>query len=99
LSSDGAVGRHTDAAALSREHAAAVWDQVSSGETSVHVRLTSDGGKTWDAPRRLSKAGHSSMHPRLVAGEGNFLVFYTETLADNTQFLRLDLVRSGSATP
>lgn len=90
LTSGGAAGRHTDAAALSENHAAAVWDQVSPDGPSVHVRFTGDGGTTWSEPRRLSRPGRNSTYPRLIAGHQRYLVFWTEKDSSKQSFLRME---------
>lgn len=72
-----------DLAATSEGRLAVVWDARFEGRSAVFAALSDDGGATWSEPSRLSAAGASASHPRVVATPRGFLAFWTET-ADET---------------
>jgi hypothetical protein len=90
-----ARGRHGDLAA-SGEALAAVWDERQEGTTVVLRSLSTDGGRTWTPPLRLSSAGVRASHPLVVpTGPGRFLAGWTEAagtgpLAWRTAVLAMD---------
>lgn len=71
-------GHHADLAA-SGPVLAAVWDESEAGGTAVLSALSSDGGRTWPAPRRLSASGVRASHPLIVGTTpGHFVAAWTE---------------------
>ena len=60
----------------------AVWDEyVETAEVSgnvVFAAASSDPGKTWSTPQRLSGISASASHPRVVPTSSGFRVFWTE---------------------
>jgi hypothetical protein len=60
----------------------AAWDEYiddthGSGNTAFTATSTDDG-KTWSAPLRLSMAGASATYPRVVRVSNGFRVFWTQ---------------------
>ena len=72
-------GRNTDIAALPDSRtAAAAWDQPTlEGGQAVFLTTTTDAGRTWSPPRRLSPPGDNASYPRLVASHGRFIALWT----------------------
>jgi hypothetical protein len=96
-----ARGRNTDLAALpGTATAAAVWDQpAAEGGQSVYVAFTTDGGRSWGAPRRLSPPGENASYPRIVPAGNRFLVLWTTYAQDGAVALRTLTVGSDDASP
>jgi hypothetical protein len=69
---------HPDIAARGQE-VIMVWDTTSEKGSHIEAALSSDGGKNWQTPVRLSNAASSASHPRVVTTEtGGFRVFWTQ---------------------
>lgn len=62
----GALAEHADVAAAGNT-VAVVWKEFDGSVTSVHARVSGDGGRTWRAAMAASSAAASD-HPHLVAG-------------------------------
>jgi hypothetical protein len=73
------AARHGDLAAHG-QRLLAVWDTLEAGRAAVVQSASSDGGRTWEAPRPLSADSVRASHPLVVpTGDGAFLVVWTET--------------------
>lgn len=48
----------------------------------IQARISNDGGVTWQPAAWLSESGRIATHPRVVAVEGGFRVFWTEQKGD-----------------
>lgn len=74
---------HPDLAATASGRVAAAWSGT--GEARGIFVSTSDArGETWEEPARLSTQGAEATHPRVIAHENGFRVFWTETMADGS---------------
>lgn len=69
---------HTDIAADSQGHVAAVYDARTDTTSAIFAVTSPDNGKTWSTPRRLTPPGESADHPRVVPIPGGFRVFWTD---------------------
>lgn len=72
--------KHPDIAANSQGDIAAVWNGLAGDDrkAAVFSAISTDNGRNWTAPRRLSAAGVVASHPRIVAAGGQFKVFWTQ---------------------
>ncbi|RBP45911.1 BNR repeat protein [Roseimicrobium gellanilyticum] len=69
---------HPDIAARGQE-VIMVWDTTNEKGSHIEAARSSDGGKSWQTAVRLSSAGPSATHPRVVASaDGGFRVFWTQ---------------------
>ncbi|MDD5216358.1 MAG: sialidase family protein [Methylococcales bacterium] len=68
---------HSDMAIL-ENRVILVWDEMSKDGTGIFVAESSDKGASWSTPRRISTTGTSSTHPRIVAGDNNAVVLWTQ---------------------
>jgi hypothetical protein len=57
---------------------AAVWDAYTESGTAVFCTISTDAGRTWTAGARLSAAGATATHPRVIRSGDNFRVIWTE---------------------
>lgn len=71
---------HPDLAASSQGRIAAVWDSRES--SSVCGSVSSDAGRNWGEPKRLSSINTPSTHPRVICTGKDFRVFWTEETAE-----------------
>jgi hypothetical protein len=55
-----------------------VWDEMSKDGTGIFTAQSIDKGANWSTPRRLSENGTTATHPRIVVGENNALVLWTQ---------------------
>jgi hypothetical protein len=67
---------------------AAVWDTMAAVAPETWGSLSSDGGETWEAPVRLSAQDAPAAHPRVVAIQEGFRVFWTEEFPTQQARLR-----------
>jgi hypothetical protein len=80
---------HRGDLASSGDTLAAVWDDPVAAKGAILGATSSDDGRTWSAPRRLTTAGASAGHPMVVGvGRGRFLAAWTETAPDGTTVWR-----------
>ena len=56
-----------------------MWDRIADGESQVFAAQSGDGGGTWSAPQLLSTKGVNASYPRLVAVNGAYRIFWTES--------------------
>ena len=75
-----ADARRGDLASTGGESLAAVWDRVSDGESNVFAATSRDGGKTWGETKQLSAKAINAAYPRVVAVNGSYRVFWTESV-------------------
>ena len=75
-----ADARRGDLASTGGESLAAVWDRVSDGESNVFAATSRDGGKTWGEAKQLSAKAINAAYPRVVAVNGSYRVFWTESV-------------------
>lgn len=69
---------HPDLVANTKEHLAAVWDDRADGSSGIWGAVSQDAGKHWTEPTRLSSPDVDATHPRVLATETGFRVFWTE---------------------
>jgi tetratricopeptide (TPR) repeat protein len=69
---------HPALAADSKNRLLAVWDTMTAASPETWGALSPDGGLTWNPPLLLSQPSAPAAHPRVVAVEGGFRVFWTE---------------------
>ncbi len=75
----GKNARHADLAALDGRRIAAVWDaSTPAGDSAIYFSRSEDGGKTWSSPQKLSAPKAEGTHPRIVAVDGVYCVFWTQ---------------------
>jgi hypothetical protein len=67
---------------------AVVWDTMAAVAPETWGALSSDGGLTWEAPVRLSAPEVPAAHPRVVAIQQGFRVFWTEEFPAQPAVLR-----------
>jgi hypothetical protein len=73
---------HPDIAARGQE-VIMVWDTTTEKGTHIEASRSSDGGKSWQAPVRLSNPECSASHPRVVAtGTEGFRILWTQRLGE-----------------
>jgi hypothetical protein len=71
-------GRNTDVAAVGNSRCATVWDQVMpEGGQAVFAAFSTDAGKTWSEPRRVSPVGVNAGYPRVAPAGDRYLVLWT----------------------
>ncbi|MDB6172670.1 MAG: exo-alpha-sialidase [Chthoniobacteraceae bacterium] len=71
---------HPDLAAAGQGRIAAVWD---SRETSgIWGSTSTDAGRNWSEPKRLSSIDTPATHPRVISTGKGFRVFWTEETAE-----------------
>lgn len=80
---------HSDVVAMDNGRVAIAWDAVRTDGQSVFVMQSTDSGKTWSAPRQISEEGANATHPRLVATENGFRIFWTQTRTGSTATLNM----------
>ncbi len=68
---------HSDIAIL-ESRVIVVWDEISKEGTGIFSAQSTDQGKTWSVPNRLSAKGTNSTHPRIVAMQKTALILWTE---------------------
>lgn len=68
---------HSDIATLENK-IIVVWDERSKEGTGIFSAESFDKGQNWSTPRRLSKNGTNSTHPRIVTNENKALILWTE---------------------
>jgi hypothetical protein len=56
------------------------------------ARSTNDG-KQWSKPLKLSSEGANAIYPRIVAPSSNVVVLWTEAAADSPSKLRMVLMK------
>ncbi len=86
----GDMATHGDIAALAGPHAdslATIWNEMEPDGTAIMLSQSTDGGRSWSTPRRLSDPSRSPTHPRLVATGHGFLALWTEKNASQPQTL------------
>ena len=87
-------GRNTDVAALGNARCATVWDQVMpEGGQAVFAAFSTDAGKTWSEPRRVSSEGVNTAYPRVVPAGDQYLVLWTTYGAEGETALGSTLVK------
>jgi hypothetical protein len=69
---------HPALAADSKNRLLAVWDTMTAASPETWGALSPDGGLTWNPPVLLSQPSAPAAHPRVVALENGFRVFWTE---------------------
>jgi hypothetical protein len=72
-----ATASHPDIASRGSELALA-WDSQEEGKSAIEAAVWTEQEKSWGAPRRLSAPGVAATHPRIVAVDGGFRVFWTQ---------------------
>ncbi|MEQ1531020.1 MAG: exo-alpha-sialidase, partial [Methylococcales bacterium] len=72
---------HSDIAVNAAGVATAVWDEREPDGAGIFTAQTMDAGLSWSKPKRLSQAGNSATHPRVVATATGFMVMWTEKQA------------------
>lgn len=55
-----------------------VWDEMSKDGTGIFTAQSFDKGASWSTSQRLSEKGATATHPRIVAGENNALILWTQ---------------------
>ncbi len=80
----GSIARNPAAASSPSGAIAIVWDSVENDVPCVRGSISKDGGKTWRDSVLLSPAKASAQHPRVVAVESGFRVFWTEAQNDGS---------------
>ncbi|MGH8580420.1 MAG: exo-alpha-sialidase [Gammaproteobacteria bacterium] len=73
-----ANGVHADIAALNDHHIAAAWGALGPEGSAILAAQSSDNGKTWSVPRRLSYSDAFATHPRIAATPFGLRVMWTE---------------------
>ena len=76
----------------------AVWDTMAAVAPETWGALSSDGGSTWEAPVRLSAPEAPAAHPRVVAVQDGFRVFWTEEIPAQPARLRSVVFGAGPKT-
>lgn len=69
---------HSDLSALSSGPVLAAWDEITESGFHVSYAFSVDDGQQWSKPVVLSQPGKRGSHPRVVATDKHFLVFWTE---------------------
>ncbi len=69
---------HPALAADSKNRLFAVWDTMTAASPETWGALSPDGGLTWKPPELLSEPATPAAHPRVVALEDGFRIFWTE---------------------
>ncbi len=72
---------HSDLAALDANRLIAVWDAAGPEDSAILAAQSSDSGRTWSTPQRLSAPGVIATHPRAVATPFGVRAFWTESRA------------------
>ncbi len=79
---------HPDLAALPAGAIAAVWDVHGDGSgDGIWTALSPDHGVTWNTPVHFARHP-TATHPRVVAADGEFAVFWTETTETGESYWR-----------
>lgn len=78
----GEMARHVDMAVAPSGVMAAAWDELIQGEWMIMASVSSENGSSGSAPRRLSDSRSQATHPRVVATQRGFRVFWTEQEKD-----------------
>jgi hypothetical protein len=73
----GGDSTHTDLAA-SDKAIVATWDAYTPNGPAIFATISTDAATTWQPTVRLSAAGTSATHPRVVATAEGFRIFWTE---------------------
>jgi hypothetical protein len=92
LAAGGFKGRDTDIAALpGTSTAVAVWDQSApeGGGQCVYSMTTTDGGRRWAPPHRLSSPGVNAAYPRVVPAGSRFIVLWTRYATEGSTDLQI----------
>lgn len=84
---------HTDAARLSNDRAAIIWDRTTGDDGKAIFVATMDTGQSWSEPRMISGDREKNSHPRIVASGNGFLAFWSEKAADGLPRLRMKRVK------
>ncbi len=66
---------------------AAIWNEIEPGGVNILLSKSADGGVSWSTPQRLSEAGLSPTHPKLIATGRKFLALWTEKNSSHTHRL------------
>ena len=61
---------------------AMVWEESDDGETAIVFATSTDGGKNWSQPARITEAGANAAYPRIIGTTDGFHVFWTELGTD-----------------
>lgn len=75
--------RHSDLARHASGQLLAVWDSAEDDGMSIHIAMSTNGGTTWQAPQSLASSYYTLAHPRTVATDDGFVVFWIEEQADH----------------
>jgi hypothetical protein len=70
---------HTDLATGPNGQVAAVYDAYTDEGGAIFATRSSDGGRTWSAPQRLTPPEVSATHPRIVRIGSTFRVLWTQS--------------------
>jgi Neuraminidase (sialidase) len=70
---------HTDLATAKSGHVAAVYDAYTEDGGAIFAVTSTDAGRTWSAPKRLTPETVSATHPRVVRTGDTFRVFWTQS--------------------
>ncbi len=73
-----ATASHPDLAADAQGRLAAVWDSRAGEAPGIWGAVSTDAGKSWSEPRRLSAIEATATHPRVIAAGKGFRAFWTE---------------------
>lgn len=76
--------RHSDIALHASGQLLAVWDSAEDDGMSIYMAMSTNGGTTWEAPQPLISSHYTLAHPRTVATDAGFIVFWIEEQADNS---------------
>jgi hypothetical protein len=71
----------------------AAWDESVGQHAAVFVARSTDGGKAWSKPVRLSSENGNAVYPRLAPTRSGVVVLWTEAAADGVSKLRMVLMK------
>jgi photosystem II stability/assembly factor-like uncharacterized protein len=75
---------HTDVAAdPATGRVTAVWDARTDTTPAIFAITSSDNGRTWSTPRRLTPPGTTATHPRVVPTPAGFRALWTQSTDAN----------------
>lgn len=74
----GETAIHGDIAALDSRRIFAIWNEMEAEGLSVFYAVSEDGGDSWLKPIRLTEAGSTATHPKLVSTRQGILAMWTE---------------------
>jgi hypothetical protein len=71
----------------------AVWDESVGQHAAIFMARSTNGGKEWSKPLKLSSEGANAIYPRIVAPSSGVVVLWTEAAADSQSKLRIVLMK------